>query len=204
MIIDHVMKDTAEKNKAGIRQQFETSMRIEKALYEHFVDIIYEVSQKMIEAYHHNKKILWMGNGGSAADAQHLSCELISKFYLERKALSSVALTTNTSLLTAISNDFTFDTVFERQVEALAQSGDILMGITTSGRSKNVIKAFKKGKTMGTTNIALTGSYTDDIDAYCDVVIAVPSEETPRIQEAHILIGHILCQLVEEALFAGK
>ena len=204
MTIGYGMKDTAEKDKTGIKHQLETSMRIEKALYENFVDIIYNVSQTMIEAYRHNKKLLWMGNGGSAADAQHLSCELVSKFYLERKALSSVALTTNTSLLTAISNDFTFDTVFERQVEALAQSGDILIGITTSGRSPNVIKAFKKGKTMHTTNIALTGSYIHDIDAYSDYVIAVPSEETPRIQEAHILIGHILCQLVESALFAGK
>ena len=198
------MHNAVEEDKRGIKNQIETSMRIEKSLHENFVDLIYDVSQTIIEAYRHNKKLLWMGNGGSAADAQHLSCELVSKFYIERKALSSVAITTNTSLLTAISNDFTFDTVFERQVEALAQSGDILIGITTSGRSPNVIKAFKKGKTINTTNIALTGSYTDDIGPYSDYVIAVPSEETPRIQEAHILIGHILCQLIEHALFAGK
>ena len=197
------MNNAAEQDKKRIKHQIETSMRLQKALYDHFIDIIYEVSQKMVEAYRRHRKLLWMGNGGSAADAQHLSCELVSKFYMEREALSSVALTTNTSLLTAIPNDFTFESVFERQVEALAESGDLLIGITTSGRSPNVIRAFKKGKTMNTTNIALTGSYIDDIDASSDYVIAVPSEETPRVQEAHILIGHILCQLVESTLFEG-
>ena len=147
---------------------------------------------------------MWFGNGGSAADAQHLACELVSKFNFDRKAIPSIALTTNTSILTAISNDYSFEKVFSRQVEGIAEKGDILIGISTSGTSKNVIEALKKGKEKGTINIAFIGNKKDKIKLYSDYLIDIPSNETPRIQEMHIIIGHIICDLVEKSLFGDK
>ena len=185
-----------------IRMQIETSIAVKRELLKNITPII-EVAEIMIEAYKNNKKVVWFGNGGSAADAQHLATELVSKFYMERAALPSMAFTTNTSTLTAISNDYDFNRIFERQVEAFVDEGDVVIGISTSGNSENVIRGLKKAKKMGAITVGLTGKTGGKMKQIVDYLIAVPSTETPRIQEAHIMIGHILCNLVEVAMF-GK
>lgn len=151
-----------------------------------------------------NGQLLICGNGGSAADAQHIATELVSKFYLERKALNAEALTCNTSSLTAIGNDYDFSRIFARQVEAKGKPGDIVMGISTSGKSHNVLEAFKTAKEQHMNTIALVGKESNMVlEQYADVIINVPSTITPRIQEIHIFIGHLLCQYVEARLFAS-
>jgi len=187
--------------KNEIKNQIEESTALKEQLIKKHIDVINDITNKVINAYKNNKKVMWFGNGGSAADAQHLSCELVSKFCMERKAIPSLALTTNTSILTAVSNDYSYERVFERQVEAFAEEGDILIGITTSGTSLNIIKALKFGKKKGTINVAFTGENTDKIREYVDYLVDVPSKVVPRIQESHIMIGHIICQLVEKTLF---
>lgn len=184
-----------------IKRQIEENIRIKNEIVASLLDEIMRTAEEFINAYRKNKKVLWFGNGGSAADAQHLSCELVSKFLIDRKAIPSIALTTNTSILTAVSNDYSYEKVFERQVEALAENGDILVGLTTSGASPNVIKALKAGKKKGTINVAFTGKYIDEIKGYVDYLVDVPSDSTPRIQECHIMIGHIICEIVEKTLF---
>ena len=163
-----------------------------------------EIAKVIINAYREDKKVILFGNGGSAADAQHLACELESKFYLERKALASIAFTTNTSVLTAIANDYNFNRVFARQVEALVNPGDIVIGITTSGNSLNVIEGIKEAKLRGAVTIGFTGASGGKLKENLDYLFAVPSEDTPHIQESHIMIGHIICYLVEKELFGGQ
>ncbi len=163
-----------------------------------------EITRAIVTAYRENKKVILFGNGGSAADAQHLACELVSKFYLERKALASIALTTNTSELTAIANDYDFDQVFARQVEALVNPGDIVIGITTSGNSLNVIEGIKEAKLCGAITIGFTGASGGKLKENVDYLVTVPSKDTPNIQESHIMIGHIICYLVEKELFGGQ
>lgn len=187
--------------KEDIKQQINNSISVKQNVLESNVKDIEDVVNTIIAAFKDDKKVIWFGNGGSAADAQHLSCELVSKFKLERKALPSIALTTNTSILTAVSNDYSCEKIFERQVESLAEKGDILIGITTSGKSPNVISALEKGRQIGTTNIALIGEYNDKIKNCVDFLISVQSKDTPRIQEAHIMIGHIICEIVEKTIF---
>jgi len=164
------------------------------------LDNIINVANLIYDANKKSNKILWFGNGGSAADAQHLSCELVSKFYEEREAINSIALTTNTSILTAVANDYSFENIFERQIEAYAERGDIVIGISTSGKSLNVIRGLKFGKKLGAITISMVGNYTEEVDLVSDFVISVPSMDTPRIQEMHILIGHVICYLVEGLL----
>ena len=144
------------------------------------------------------------GNGGSAADAQHIAAELSGKFYLHRPGLPAVALTTNTSALTAIGNDFSYDEVFSRQLEGLARPGDVLFALTTSGRSPNVRRAVEWARANGVATVAFTGSAGDDFAALCDHAFVVPSADTPHVQEAHITIGHALCALAEAALYGPK
>lgn len=187
--------------KNDIKKQIEDSSSLKEKLITKHIDIINDIANKIIEAYKNNKKVIWFGNGGSAADAQHLACELISKFTIERKAIPSIALTTNTSILTAIPNDYSYEKVFERQIEAFAENGDVLVGITTSGTSLNVIKALELGNKKGTINVAFTGKYVDKIKDHVEYLVNVPSSDTPRIQETHIMIGHIICDLVEKELF---
>jgi len=163
-----------------------------------------EITRVIVNAYRENKKVILFGNGGSAADAQHLACELVSKFYLERKALASIALTTNTSELTAIANDYNFNRVFARQVEALVNPGDIVIGITTSGNSLNVIEGIKEAKLRGAVTIGFTGESGGKLKESVDYLLAVPSEDTPQIQESHIMIGHIICYLIERELFGDE
>ena len=163
-----------------------------------------EITRVIVNAYRENKKVVLFGNGGSAADAQHLACELVGKFYLERKALAAIALTTNTSELTAIANDYSFNRVFARQVEALVNPGDIVIGITTSGNSLNVIEGIKEAKLCGAITIGFTGASGGKLKENVDYLLTVPSEDTPHIQESHIMIGHIICYLVERELFGGQ
>lgn len=156
------------------------------------------------DVFHKGGKVLVMGNGGSAADAQHLAAELVGRFVLERRALPAIALTTDTSILTAVGNDYGFDEVFARQVEALATAGDVVLGISTSGHSANVIKALAVARERGCRTIGLLGRDGGRIAGMVDLALTVPSQETPRIQEAHQLIIHIICDLVEKELFGGE
>lgn len=149
-------------------------------------------------------KILVMGNGGSAADAQHMAAEFVGRFLLERKALPAIALTTDTSIITAVGNDYGFDEIFKRQVEALAQPGDVVIGISTSGHSNNVFHALTAANEIGCKTIGLLGRDGGNIAGIVDVNLTVPVQETPRIQEAHLTIIHILCDLVERNLFSGR
>ena len=146
-------------------------------------------------------KVFFCGNGGSAADAQHLAAEFSGRFYKDRKSLPSEALHCNTSYLTAVGNDYSFDLIYSRLLEGIATKGDVLIGITTSGNSKNIINAFIQAKKMGLHTIGLTGTSGGELKVHSDILINVPSDDTPRIQESHIMIGHIICQLVEENLF---
>jgi len=156
--------------------------------------------EKITECLERGNKILICGNGGSAADSQHFAAELVGRFKLERKGLPAIALTTDTSILTAIGNDYGFDQIFERQVEALGKEGDILVGISTSGNSENVIRAVKKAKEIGIYTIGLLGKSGGKLKDLVDLSLVVPSNNTPRIQECHVLIYHIVCEEVEKRL----
>lgn len=187
-----------------ISDYIERSIQTKKELRKTKVKVIAQVAELIVDVYRQGKKVVWFGNGGSAADAQHLACELVSRFYLERKALASIALTTNTSELTAIANDYDFNKVFARQVEALVNPGDVVIGISTSGNSPNVIEGIKKAKQLGAVTIAFTGASGGKLKGNVDYLLAVPSEITPHIQESHIVIGHIICYLVEKELCGDK
>lgn len=149
-------------------------------------------------------KVLFCGNGGSAADAQHLAAEFSGRFYTDREALPSEALHVNTSYLTAVANDYSYDVVYSRMIQGIGKKGDVLVGLSTSGNSANIIKAFETAKTKGMTTIGFTGATGGEMKGHCDLLINVPSTDTPRIQESHILLGHIICQLVEEIIFPTK
>jgi len=155
----------------------------------------------LLSALSTNHKLLLCGNGGSASDAQHIAAELVGRFYLERKGIDAETLTVNTSSLTSIGNDYSFDSIYSRQVEAKGRPDDVLIGLTTSGTSKNVIAAFEVAKKIGMKNICFTGEKAPaSLDELCDVVLRVPSSCTPRIQECHILLGHIICEYVEKEM----
>lgn len=146
-------------------------------------------------------KVLFAGNGGSAADAQHLAAEFIGRFYLEREAMAAIALTVDTSIITALANDYSYDEIFSKQVEGLGKKGDIFFGISTSGNSKNIIKAVEKAKKLEMKTIILTGKDGGLLRDMADISIVVPGEKTPRIQESHLMIGHIICEIVESKIF---
>ncbi|OGO18310.1 MAG: phosphoheptose isomerase [Chloroflexi bacterium RBG_16_50_11] len=184
-----------------VKKHIEDSIDVKKQLSKTNSKTIAQIAEVMVRAYRKGNKVVWFGNGGSAADAQHLSCELVGKFYLKRKALESLALTTNTSILTAIANDYDFGEVFARQVEAMVKPGDIAIGISTSGNSQNVIRGIEEAKKLGATTVALTGAKGGALKGKVDYLLAVPSTEGPRIQESHIMVGHILCYLVEKEIF---
>jgi len=163
--------------------------------------VIYNSIDVIVNAFENGNKVMFCGNGGSAADAQHLAAELSGRFYKDRKALPSDALHCNTSYLTAVSNDYSYDIIYSRLVDGTMNSGDILIGISTSGNSKNIINAFKTAKEKGIITIGLTGETGGKMGTLTDYLINIPSMDTPRIQEAHIMIGHIICELVESKLF---
>lgn len=191
--------------KPSILHQIEKSISIKKMIYddENIITLIESVSSHIIKTYRLGNKTLLAGNGGSAADAQHLAGEFVSRFYFDRPALSSIALTTDTSILTAIGNDYGYEQIFARQVHANGNKGDVFIGISTSGSSKNILEALKVCREKEITTVGLTGETGGTMDELCDYCIKVPSAETPRIQESHILIGHIICSLVEESIFGN-
>lgn len=170
---------------------------------EQLINEIVNISKELIYLFKKEQKVLFCGNGGSAADAQHLATELSGRFYLERAPLFAEALHVNTSFLTAVGNDYAFDTVFARAVEAKGKEGDALIAISTSGKSKNILKAIATAKEKNMLTIGMTGEKGGKMEKLCDYLIKIPSKDTPRIQEAHILVGHIICELVEAELF-GK
>lgn len=162
---------------------------------------IEQIASVIIKAYREGKKVLTAGNGGSAGDAQHLAAELVSKFLLERPALSAIALTTNTSILTSVGNDYDHELVFARQISAHANKGDVFFAISTSGESKNILRAIEEAKKHEVIVIGLTGKNHASIDNMCDYIIKVPSTETPVIQESHLMIEHIICAIIEKQMY---
>ncbi len=162
---------------------------------------IEEIANLIIGCYKNNGKLVIFGNGGSAADAQHIAAELVGKYKLERKSLSAIALTTNLSAMSAIGNDYDFSQIFERQIDGLVTEKDVVIGISTSGDSENIIKGILRAKEIGAKTIVFTGENGGKIKDIPDLLLSIPSKETPRIQEAHITCGHIICGLVEEKLF---
>ena len=162
---------------------------------------IERIVTNIIEAFKNDKKILFCGNGGSASDAQHIASELSGRFYKDRPPLYAEALHVNSSYMTAVANDYGYDQTYARMVEASGRKGDVLVGISTSGNSPNVVKAMLNAKEIGMLTVGFTGSKGGKMKEVCDIMIQVPSDDTPRIQEVHILVGHIICQLIEEEMF---
>jgi len=161
-----------------------------------------QVAEMIVAAFRKGNRVYFCGNGGSAADAQHLAAEFSGRYYKDRKALPSEALHCNTSYLTAVANDYSYEVVYARLIEGIGNQGDVLVGLSTSGNSGNIVKAFEAAKAKGITTVGFTGLSGGAMKALSDYLINVPSTDTPRIQEVHILLGHIVCQLVEEKYFA--
>ena len=185
-----------------IKQQIQESIQVKQAVLDSpTIPVgIQALATLIVKALKAGHKVLWAGNGGSAADAQHMAAELVNKFRLERPGLCSIALTTDTSILTSIGNDYGFQRVFARQVEAIGAKDDVFIGISTSGNSENLVLAREECKKKGITSVALVGDKPCRMDSF-DLVLHVPSQDTPRIQECQTLIGHIICDLVEKSLF---
>jgi len=175
-------------------------IEVKNALLKGQVKAISGLARMMLSAIKAGNKIIIFGNGGSAADSIHIAAELVGRFRKERSALPAIALTANISTLTALSNDYNFECIFERQIEALGRKGDIALGISTSGKSKNVMRGISKASKMGMKTAVLTGKNKGELSRIADVSVEVPSSNTPRIQEAHITIGHIVCEIIEDAL----
>ncbi|HFZ5204587.1 TPA: D-sedoheptulose 7-phosphate isomerase [Campylobacter jejuni] len=188
-----------------IKGHFTDSILVKEQILkdENLITLIKNASLEVIKAYKNGNKTLLAGNGGSAADAQHIAGEFVSRFYFDRPGIASIALSTDTSILTAIGNDYGYENLFARQVQAQGVKGDVFIGISTSGNSKNILKALELCKQKEIISIGLSGASGRAMNELCDYCIKVPSTCTPRIQEAHILIGHIICAIVEEELF-GK
>lgn len=186
--------------KQDIVKILKESIALKEKIIESKVDKIIEAANAINACFKNNGKIILFGNGGSAADCQHIAAELVGRFKKERKPLAAIALTTDTSILTAIANDYKFDNIFARQVEALGNKNDVAIGISTSGNSQNIIEAIITAKNKGLKTIALTGDGGGKIKPFSDILIDIPSTNTPRIQEAHIVIAHIICELVENNL----
>jgi len=186
-----------------VADRIEKSIAVKRDLLAHAAAIA-TVADLLVEAYRDGKKAIFFGNGGSAADSQHLAAEFLGRFYKDRRPLPAAALTVNTSTLTAIGNDYGYDKVFSRPLAGIGVAGDVAVGISTSGNSENVLAAFEVAKKMGIMTVALTGASGGKMQEAADYCIAIPSSDTPRIQECHILVGHILCEIVEEALTGNE
>ncbi len=195
--------NTIESNNETIAKLLQDSIAVKQALLADPVMLasIAEVAQRCVDTLRSGNKLLLAGNGGSASDAQHIAAELVGRFEIDRRGLPAIALTTNASQLTAISNDYGYEAVFSRQLEAFGEKGDLFIGLSTSGNSVNVVNAAKVARKKGLTIIGMTGASGGKLEALCDVCLKMPSTNTARIQEAHITIGHILCALIETALF---
>ena len=189
----------------NIKEFIQASIAVKKKLLEDetLLETVAAATDAIVASLKAAGRLYFCGNGGSAADAQHLAAEFSGRFYKDRKALPAEALHTNTSYLTAVANDYGFDLVYSRLVEGIANRGDVLIGLSTSGNSANIVKAFEAAKAKGITTIAFTGITGGLLKSLSDFLINVPSADTPRIQESHILLGHIICQLAEERLFSS-
>lgn len=189
-----------------IFQSIEESIAVKQALLADtaFMERIDAAAQTIIKSLQNGGKVHFCGNGGSAADAQHLAAELSGRFYFDRPPLNAEALHCNTSYLTAVGNDYGYDYIFSRLLRGTAKRGDVLVGISTSGNSKNIVKAYETAKEMGIVIISLTGETGGVMKDFSDILLNVPSTDTPRIQESHIMIGHIICELVETDMFGKK
>ncbi len=185
-----------------LRKNIQSSIEVHSRLLEACLPALSAAAEALIAAYRGGHKAIFFGNGGSAADAQHLAAEFVGRYLLERPPLPALALHANTSSVTAIANDYGYDQVFARQLQALAAPGDVAVGISTSGNSRSVLEALAVARKMGVATIGLTGASGGRMREMVDVLIAAPSSETPRIQECHILVGHALCDAVERALAA--
>lgn len=188
MFIENYIKDSIDTKKKILEDK-------------KIIEIIENAAEAIITSYKNGGKVLTAGNGGSAGDAQHIAGELVSKFYFDRPGLSAFALTTDTSIITAIGNDYGYEKLFERQIQANGNKGDVFIGISTSGNSKNIVLALEEARRKGLVTIGLAGEKECLMDKLCDFMIKVPSSETPKIQESHIMIGHIICAIVEKAIF---
>jgi D-sedoheptulose 7-phosphate isomerase len=184
--------------KQRLQKILEDSISAQKQAFESNFEAVDKLVAAMIKAFESGHRVFFCGNGGSAADSQHIAAEFIGRFQKERKALPAIALTTDTSVLTCLANDYGYDVVFSRQLEGLAHPGDILVGLSTSGKSVNVLKAFEKARQMRVLTVALTGHDGGPMGKMADISIIVPSKVTARIQEAHIILAHAICELVEE------
>jgi D-sedoheptulose 7-phosphate isomerase len=195
--------------KKGLREQFRVtaeeifaeSIRAKEALRRTGIETILDMAEMIGRAFRGNHRLFLFGNGGSAADAQHLAAEFVNRFQIERPPLPALALTVDTSVLTSIANDYDFDDIFAKQLRALALPGDVALAISTSGRSPNVIRAVKWARENGVLTIGLSGSSETEMDLYCDIILHVPSPVTARVQECHITVGHIICAHVDEMIF---
>lgn len=189
--------------KLKIKTALANSIEVKTAILanEHLLEQIQAVSELTIAAFQQDKKVLFCGNGGSAADAQHLAAELSGRFYLDREPLFAEALHVNTSYLTAIANDYDFAETYARIIRGFGRSGDVLFALSTSGNSANIIRAIDHAKKIGMSVIGLTGADGGQMNGRCDFLLKMPASDTPRIQEAHMLVGHIICELVEAAIF---
>ncbi len=189
-----------------IKSKIEASVKLKTSLLSNtdILNSVNSVVNDIVTCYKNGGKVLWCGNGGSAADAQHMAAELSGRFYYDRPPLFSEALHVNTSYITAVANDYSYDIIYSRLVEAMGKKGDVLIGLSTSGNSGNVIKALEKANAMGITTVAFTGESGGKIKGLSKYLINIPSSDTPRIQECHMLLGHTICELVEMNLFPKK
>ena len=196
-------KDNSVALRALLRDRIRRSIELKEALLndDNFHGLVTQVAMRIVKSLGLGGKVFFFGNGGSAANAQHLAAEFTGRFLKERRALPALALSVNSSSLTAIGNDYGFDLVFARQLEALGKEGDVAVGLSTSGNSPNVIRALEAAKSKSIFAVALTGKSGGKLKNTADCTICIPSEETPRIQECHILTGHLICEMVEEVLF---
>lgn len=184
-----------------IKDMLLENIRVKEEMLRTSITQVMKIAELLIECLKKNGKVIIFGNGGSASDSQHIAAELVGRFKKERQGLPAVALTSNTSVLTALANDYGYEAVFSRQVEALAGKNDLAIGISTSGKAKNVAAAIKQAAKMGLKTAVLTGSSGAELAKLADAALVIPSSSTPRIQEAHITIGHIICEIAEDTLF---
>lgn len=186
-----------------LQSRIESSVKLKYSLLtnEAILNSVVNLTTEIVTAYRKGGKVLWCGNGGSAADAQHLAAELSGRFYYDRDPLNSEALHVNTSYITAVANDYSYDVVYSRLISAMGKRGDVLIGLSTSGNSANVINALKKGRELGMLTVGFTGETGGKMKEHCELLINIPSTDTPRIQECHMLLGHTVCEMVEASLF---
>jgi D-sedoheptulose 7-phosphate isomerase len=190
-------------NKNFIQSKLQSSIDLKTQLLsnDHILQAIVDISNDIIHCYKNKGKVFWCGNGGSAADAQHLSAELTGRFYFDRGPLFSEALHVNTSYITAVANDYSYDQVYARLIKGFGSKGDVLIGLSTSGNSENVVEAFKAANDLGLTTVAFTGQTGGKMKDLVKYLVNIPSTDTPRIQECHMLLGHTICEIVESQLF---